>query len=65
MCTLIYEASSVQSESFTTTGQVTRGVPNGPSGVVFLPQKPYFTDGTLREQIIYPYRVVIQSANGK
>lgn len=24
----------------------------GPSGVLFLPQKPYLTDGTLREQVL-------------
>lgn len=24
----------------------------GPHGVLFLPQKPFFTDGTLREQVI-------------
>lgn len=23
----------------------------GPRGVMFLPQKPFFTDGTLREQV--------------
>lgn len=23
----------------------------GPHGVLFLPQKPFFTDGTLREQV--------------
>ena len=37
-------------------GSVDRGVPHGPRGVVYLPQKPYFTDGTLREQIMYPNR---------
>ncbi|KAG1944414.1 lysosomal cobalamin transporter ABCD4-like isoform X1 [Pimephales promelas] len=26
----------------------------GPRGVLFLPQKAYLTDGTLREQVIYP-----------
>jgi ABC-type uncharacterized transport system fused permease/ATPase subunit len=25
----------------------------GPHGVLFLPQKPFFTDGTLREQVSY------------
>lgn len=29
----------------------------GPQGVLFLPQKPYLTDGTLREQIVYPLGV--------
>lgn len=26
--------------------------PPGPHGVLFLPQKPYLTDGTLREQVL-------------
>ncbi|KAM7164148.1 lysosomal cobalamin transporter ABCD4 isoform 2-T2 [Macrochelys suwanniensis] len=30
----------------------------GPHGVVFLPQKPFFTDGTLREQVIYPLKKI-------
>ncbi|XP_078263012.1 lysosomal cobalamin transporter ABCD4 [Rhinoraja longicauda] len=30
----------------------------GPRGVLFLPQKPYFTDGTLREQVIYPLKEI-------
>ena len=29
----------------------------GPQGVLFLPQRPYLTDGTLREQITYPLSV--------
>ncbi|XP_034017493.1 ATP-binding cassette sub-family D member 4 isoform X2 [Thalassophryne amazonica] len=28
----------------------------GPRGTMFLPQKPYLTDGTLREQVIYPLK---------
>eukprot|EP00066_Takifugu_rubripes_P006744 XP_003971759.1 PREDICTED: ATP-binding cassette sub-family D member 4 [Takifugu rubripes] len=28
----------------------------GPRGTLFLPQKPYLTDGTLREQVIYPLK---------
>ncbi|XP_043930052.1 lysosomal cobalamin transporter ABCD4 isoform X1 [Protopterus annectens] len=30
----------------------------GPHGILFLPQKPYFTDGTLREQVIYPLKEI-------
>ncbi|CAN9507370.1 unnamed protein product [Ophioblennius macclurei] len=28
----------------------------GPRGTLFLPQRPYLTDGTLREQVIYPLK---------
>uniref|UniRef100_A0A5F8H551 ATP binding cassette subfamily D member 4 n=1 Tax=Monodelphis domestica TaxID=13616 RepID=A0A5F8H551_MONDO len=30
----------------------------GPHGVLFLPQRPFFTDGTLREQVIYPLKEI-------
>ncbi|XP_020649530.3 lysosomal cobalamin transporter ABCD4 isoform X2 [Pogona vitticeps] len=30
----------------------------GPHGVVILPQRPFFTDGTLREQVIYPLKEI-------
>ncbi|MBN3314553.1 ABCD4 protein, partial [Atractosteus spatula] len=30
----------------------------GPHGILFLPQKPYLTDGTLREQVIYPLKKI-------
>ncbi|XP_063075771.1 ATP-binding cassette sub-family D member 4 [Engraulis encrasicolus] len=39
-----------------TSGTVKMTTFFGPRGVIFLPQKPYFTDGTLREQIIFPLR---------
>ncbi|KAK2870346.1 hypothetical protein QQF64_021687 [Cirrhinus molitorella] len=34
----------------------------GPRGVLFLPQKAYLTDGTLREQVIYPLNDVYPSS---
>ncbi|KAK3802731.1 hypothetical protein RRG08_001993 [Elysia crispata] len=36
------------------SGNVNKNMELGPSGLLYLPQKPYFTDGTLREQVIYP-----------
>ena len=33
------------------TGSVERISPLGPQGVMFIPQKPYLTDGSLREQV--------------
>ena len=38
-------------------GRVTTTIPIGKS-VFFLPQKPFFTDGSLRQQIVYPLEVV-------
>uniref|UniRef100_A0A8D0AQK3 ATP-binding cassette, sub-family D (ALD), member 4 n=1 Tax=Sander lucioperca TaxID=283035 RepID=A0A8D0AQK3_SANLU len=34
----------------------------GPRGTLFLPQKPYLTDGTLREQVIYPLKDIYPSS---
>ncbi|XP_072536373.1 lysosomal cobalamin transporter ABCD4 isoform X2 [Salminus brasiliensis] len=34
----------------------------GPRGIIFLPQKPYLTDGTLREQVIYPLKDIYPAA---
>ncbi|XP_067291361.1 ATP-binding cassette sub-family D member 4 isoform X2 [Pseudorasbora parva] len=34
----------------------------GPRGVLFLPQKAYLTDGTLREQVIYPLMDIYPSS---
>ncbi|XP_077989164.1 lysosomal cobalamin transporter ABCD4-like [Glandiceps talaboti] len=39
------------------SGDVERFLTLGPKSVLYLPQKPYLTDGTLREQIYYPDRV--------
>uniref|UniRef100_A0A8C1K5W1 ABC transporter domain-containing protein n=1 Tax=Cyprinus carpio TaxID=7962 RepID=A0A8C1K5W1_CYPCA len=36
----------------------------GPRGVLFLPQKAYLTDGTLREQVIYPLKDIYPSSGG-
>ncbi|KAJ6661300.1 hypothetical protein lerEdw1_015437 [Lerista edwardsae] len=30
----------------------------GPHGILILPQRPFFTDGTLREQVIYPLKEI-------
>ncbi|KAK4036889.1 ABC protein, subfamily ABCD [Daphnia magna] len=38
-------------------GTLTAHCTPGPCGVLFLPQKPYLTDGTLREQITFPLSV--------
>ncbi|XP_077592917.1 lysosomal cobalamin transporter ABCD4 [Stigmatopora nigra] len=34
----------------------------GPRGTLFLPQKPYLTDGTLREQVIYPLKDIFPAS---
>ncbi|XP_031418986.1 ATP-binding cassette sub-family D member 4 isoform X2 [Clupea harengus] len=39
-----------------TSGSVEMRTCFGPRGLLFLPQKPYLTDGTLREQVIYPLK---------
>ncbi|XP_071972960.1 lysosomal cobalamin transporter ABCD4 isoform X1 [Engystomops pustulosus] len=39
-------------------GNVCVFTPFGPHGVLFLPQKPFLSDGSLREQIIYPLKDV-------
>ncbi|XP_059147707.1 lysosomal cobalamin transporter ABCD4-like isoform X2 [Physella acuta] len=36
------------------SGDIDKNVNLGPTGLLYLPQKPYLTDGTLREQVIYP-----------
>ena len=48
-------------------GTVTANYNPGPCGVLFLPQKPYLTDGTLREQVrisfphIFPFILTISA----
>ncbi|XP_048259104.1 lysosomal cobalamin transporter ABCD4-like [Haliotis rufescens] len=36
------------------TGRVDRYLKNGRHGIFYLPQKPYFTSGSIREQILHP-----------
>ncbi|KAG7461323.1 hypothetical protein MATL_G00208870 [Megalops atlanticus] len=40
------------------SGYVQMTVCFGPRGILFLPQKAYLTDGTLREQVIYPLKEI-------
>ncbi|KAG8448932.1 hypothetical protein GDO86_015847 [Hymenochirus boettgeri] len=42
----------------TKQGQVSVLTSFGPHGVVFLPQKPFLSDGSLKEQVIYPLKEV-------
>ncbi|XP_026705704.1 ATP-binding cassette sub-family D member 4 isoform X2 [Athene cunicularia] len=42
----------------TTQGSIKMLTCFGPRGVVFLPQRPFFTDGSLREQVIYPLKEI-------
>ena len=44
------------------SGSVERNVPLGPNGVFYLPQKPYFSNGTLREQVSYQSKFVVMSS---
>ncbi|CAG7733533.1 unnamed protein product [Allacma fusca] len=37
-------------------GKITRLYPPGCQGIYFVPQKPFMTSGTLREQIAFPYK---------
>ncbi|KAG9481663.1 hypothetical protein GDO78_010744 [Eleutherodactylus coqui] len=43
-------------------GHVCVFTPFGPRGVLFLPQKPFLSDGTLREQVIYPLKEVFPNS---
>ncbi|CAH2328902.1 ATP-binding cassette sub-family D member 4 isoform X1 [Pelobates cultripes] len=40
----------------TKRGEVSVHTSFGPRGVMFLPQKPFLSDGSLREQVIYPLK---------
>ncbi|KAM9294346.1 lysosomal cobalamin transporter ABCD4 [Gastrophryne carolinensis] len=42
----------------TKQGQTSVFTPFGPRGVLFLPQKPFLSDGSLREQVIYPLKEI-------
>jgi len=37
------------------SGEVLRFLPHNPKAIFFLPQKTFLTDGTLRQQLTYPY----------
>ncbi|XP_063804392.1 lysosomal cobalamin transporter ABCD4 isoform X2 [Pseudophryne corroboree] len=39
-------------------GRISLFTPFGPHGVMFLPQKPFLSDGSLREQVIYPMKEI-------
>ncbi|XP_022432270.1 ATP-binding cassette sub-family D member 4 isoform X4 [Delphinapterus leucas] len=54
----ISEGQSLLITGNTGTGSVQILMDFGPHGVLFLPQKPFFTDGTLREQVIYPLKEI-------
>ncbi|XP_053331604.1 lysosomal cobalamin transporter ABCD4 [Spea bombifrons] len=43
-------------------GHVFVHAPFGPRGVLFLPQKPFLSDGSLREQVIYPLKDIYPEA---
>ncbi|XP_068108312.1 lysosomal cobalamin transporter ABCD4 isoform X2 [Hyperolius riggenbachi] len=43
-------------------GRVSVLTPFGPRGVLFLPQKPFLSDGTLRQQVIYPLKEIYPSS---
>lgn len=46
-------------------GLVSRPRRQGTDGIVFLPQRPYFTTGTLRDQIIYPHTAMDMKDAGR
>ncbi|XP_021346591.1 ATP-binding cassette sub-family D member 4-like isoform X1 [Mizuhopecten yessoensis] len=46
----------------TVTGSVTKHIPMVHKKILFLPQKPYFTDGSLREQVMYPVQDILSGS---
>ena len=46
-------------------GLVSRPRIQGTDGIMFLPQRPYFTTGTLRDQVIYPHTAMDMKDAGR
>ena len=46
-------------------GLVSRPRTQGIDGIMFLPQRPYFTTGTLRDQVIYPHTAMDMKDAGR
>lgn len=46
-------------------GLVSRPRTNGVDGIMFLPQRPYLSTGTLRDQVIYPHTAVDMKDAGR
>ncbi|XP_069118173.1 lysosomal cobalamin transporter ABCD4-like isoform X2 [Argopecten irradians] len=46
----------------TVTGSVKKHIPMEHKKILFLPQKPYFTDGSLREQVMYPMQDILSGS---
>lgn len=46
-------------------GLISRPRLNGQDGVMFLPQRPYLSTGTLRDQVIYPHTEADMRASGR
>ena len=44
---------------FLPPGNIDKNMELGPNGLLYLPQKPYFTDGTLREQVKHLFRNMV------
>ncbi|KAJ8608146.1 hypothetical protein MRB53_039825 [Persea americana] len=46
-------------------GLVSRPRPTGTDGIMFLPQRPYLSTGTLRDQVIYPHTEIDMRQAGR